>query len=256
MRAFSVSAVLTAALMSTFLPARSLAQRPAPPEVIPDAQALVSRIETELKVTKPDFMVFVPRVNAGAVSDTGNEHFLVFDGPDGALLAVWTQSSAESQPDQHIAFARSGDEGATWSRPTIIAGPKTAGGGPIASWAYPMVSRSGRIYVLYSQHAGRFDTFFHHTGWLHGIFSDDNGRTWSNPQQVPVSRSINDNPDKSDAAEHALLAEAPETGTGRQVHRRIHALDQLRGQEKPDPGLACGRRTHRIHAVRECRRRS
>src|SRR5258708_38491206 len=112
-------------------------------------------------------------------------------------MAVWTQSSAESQPDQHIAFSRSRDEGVTWSKPRIIAGPKRAGDGHMASWAYPLVSRSGRIYVLYSQHIGRFDSFFHHTGWLHGIYSDDNGRAWSDPQQVPVARSINDNPDKS-----------------------------------------------------------
>ena len=85
------------------------------------------------------------------VSDTGNEHFLVFDGPDGSLMTVWTQSSAEAQPDQHIAFSRSTDEGVTWAKPRIIAGPKRAGAGPIASWAYPLVSTSGRIYVLYTE---------------------------------------------------------------------------------------------------------
>ena len=65
----------------------------------------------------------------------------------------------------------------------------------MASWGYPLVSKSGRIYVLYSQHIGKFDSFFHHTGWLHGIFSDDNGRTWSPPQNIPVARSRYDNPD-------------------------------------------------------------
>lgn len=173
------------------------AQRPAPPPKIPDAAALAERAKTELHVTKPDFVVFVPEIRANEVSDTGNEHFLVFDGPDGSLMAVWTQSSAEAQPDQHIAFARSTDEGVTWSRPRIIAGPKRPGDGHMASWAYPLVSRSGRIYVLYSQHIGKHDSFVHHTGWLHGIRSDDNGATWSTPQNVPVARSINDNPDTS-----------------------------------------------------------
>jgi len=65
----------------------------------------------------------------------------------------------------------------------------------MASWAFPLVSCSGRIYVLYSQHIGRHDTFFHHTGWHQGITSDDNGKTWSAPQPVPFRRSINDNPD-------------------------------------------------------------
>jgi len=174
----------------------SLAAQQAPTtNFIASAAVLKERLKTELNVTKPDFVVFVPTVTDTNVSDTGNEHFLVFDGPDGSLMAVWTQSSAEAQPDQHIAFARSTDEGKTWSRPRIIAGPKKPGDGHMASWGYPLVSKSGRIYVLYSQHIGKFDSFFHHTGWLHGISSDDNGQTWSKPQNVPVARSINDNPE-------------------------------------------------------------
>ncbi len=171
------------------------AQKPPPPPLIPDGQALLDRIDSELRVTKPDYVVYIPKVNDPALSDTGNEHFLVFDGPDGSLMAVWTQSSAETQPDQHIAFSTSGDEGLTWSQARVIAGPARAGNGPIASWAYPLVSTKGRVYVLYSQHVGRYDCFFHHTGWLHGIYSDDNGATWSEPQNVPVRRSIHDNPD-------------------------------------------------------------
>jgi hypothetical protein len=162
---------------------------------IGSAAELKERIPVQLRITKPDYVVFVPEVVGDKVSDTGNEHFLVFDGPDGSLMAVWTQSSAEAQPDQHIAFARSADNGGSWSKPRIIAGPKKAGDGHMASWGYPLVSKSGRIYVLYSQHIGKFDSFYHHTGWLHGIHSDDNGSTWSKPQNVPVARSINDNPD-------------------------------------------------------------
>ena len=206
--------------------------------------ALQERIKGELRVTKPDFVVFVPKVTDTDVSDTGNEHFLVFDGPDGSLMAVWTQSSAESQPDQHIAFSRSTDEGKTWSKPRIIAGPKRPGDGHMASWGYPLVSKSGRIYVLYSQHIGKFDSFFHHTGWLHGISSDDNGQTWSKPQNVPVARSINDNPDTNMPPEHALLAETAAARQGRQVLRRIHPLDQLRRAQEPhaSPGSSADSR--------------
>jgi hypothetical protein len=175
------------------LAATSSPERDAP--VIPSAADLKARIPAQLRITKPDYVVFVPEVNDTAVVDTGNEHFLVTDGPGDSLVAVWTQSSAETQPDQHIAFAQSSDEGRTWSKPTIIAGPKKPGDGHMASWAYPLVSKSGRIYVLYSQHIGRYDNSPHHTGWLHGIFSDDLGRTWSTPENISVPRSVRDNPD-------------------------------------------------------------
>ncbi|WP_165227605.1 sialidase family protein [Aquisphaera insulae] len=171
-----------------------------PPGFIKDADDLRGRIAKELQATRPDFVVFVPKVEGDKLVDTGNEHFLVFDGPTGSLMAVWTQSSVENSsaalpPDQHIAFARSDDEGKTWTEPRIIAGPKKPGDGPMASWGYPLVSKKGRLYVLYSQHVGKYDTFFHHTGWLRGIYSDDAGKTWSAPQEVPVARSIHDNPD-------------------------------------------------------------
>lgn len=167
----------------------------APPQAISSPLELQQRITQELRVTRPDYVVFVPSITDDRVNDTGNEHFLVFDGPDGSLMAVWTQSSAETQPDQHIAFSRSTDEGITWSRPQIIAGPRKPGQGHMASWGYPLVSQSGRIYVLYSQHIGQHDNFVHHTGWLHGVSSDDLGQTWSAPENISLRRSVRDNPD-------------------------------------------------------------
>ena len=186
---------LTAALGGLTHHLAAAAPKPVSTNFIASPAVLKERMKTELNVTHPDFVVFVPTVTDTAVNDTGNEHFLVFDDPHGSLMAVWTQSSAEAQPDQHIAFARSADEGRTWTAPRIIAGPKKPGDGHMASWGYPLVSQSGRLYVLYSQHIGRFDSFVHHTGWLHGISSDDHGATWSKPQNIPVARSINDNPD-------------------------------------------------------------
>jgi hypothetical protein len=161
---------------------------------------LKKRISAQLHITKPDYVVFVPEVTDTGVSDTGNEHFLVCEATDGSLIAIWTQSSVENYSpdtpaDQHIAFARSTDEGKTWTKPRIIAGPKKAGDGYMASWGYPLVSKKGRIYMLYSQHIGKYDSFFHHTGQLDGIYSDDQGATWSKPQNIAVARSINDNPD-------------------------------------------------------------
>jgi hypothetical protein len=191
--AFGVAVALHAAEPAA--PTKSVAT-PAEP-LLGSPGELKALIPAQLRITKPDYVVFVPEVTDAGISDTGNEQSLVFDGPDGSLMVVWTQSSAEAQPDQHIAFARSDDDGVTWSKPAIIVGPKKAGDGPIASWGYPLVSKSGRIYVLYSQHIGRVDNAAHHTGWLYGIFSDDLGRTWSAPQSISVPRSIRDNPDRS-----------------------------------------------------------
>ena len=195
----ATSAALCLVVGGVVSPNRSAAATPPGRDTnfIATAADLKARIATQLHITRPDYVVFVPEVAGDRVSDTGNEHFLVFDGPDRSLMAVWTQSSAEAQPDQHIAFARSSDEGRTWSKPRIIAGPNKAGAGLMASWGYPLVSKTGRIYVLYSQHIGKYDSFYHHTGWLHGVSSDDNGVTWSQPRNIPVARSRHDNPDAS-----------------------------------------------------------
>jgi hypothetical protein len=174
------------------------ATRPAtiPFPVLP-ANEFKAALPRELTFTHPDYVVFVPSIDDASTNQTGNEHFIVFDGPHGSLMAVWTQSTREGQPDQHIVFVRSEDEGVTWSKPRIIAGPAQAGQGNIASWAFPLISRTGRIYVVYSQHVGKFDTFFHTTGQMSGIFSDDDGKNWSGPQAIPVQRTARDNPDES-----------------------------------------------------------
>ena len=154
-------------------------------------------MKATLKSTKPDFVVFVPQLTGSGVSDSGNEHFLVFDGPDESLMAVWTQSTREGAGDQHIVFSQSKTGGQSWAAPRIIAGPAREGEELMSSWAFPMVSKRGRIYVLYSQHVGKFDTFRHTTGQLTGIYSDDNGRTWAAPQTIRLPRTSRDNPDSS-----------------------------------------------------------
>jgi hypothetical protein len=77
----------------------------------------------------------------GAVFQVG-DRFVV-----GRSFGDKTPCSAEAQPDQHITFSRSTDEGVTWSAPRVIAGPKRPGDGHIASWGFPLVSQQGRIYV-------------------------------------------------------------------------------------------------------------
>ena len=146
----------------------------------------------EVKRTKPDIIVYIPRSEDGSTHDTGNEHFLVFEMPDGNLGAIWTQSSYEGAPDQRIVFSSSKDI-FNWEKPKVIAGS----GKNMASWGFPLVSSKGRIYVIYSQHTGKFDTFFHTTGLMAGIYSDDCGKTWSEPEVIDMPRSIYDNPDKT-----------------------------------------------------------
>lgn len=157
-----------------------------------DLQAVIQR---ELQRTRPDYVVYTPRSVDGSTFDTGNEHFLVFDGPDGSLMAVWTQSSYEGAGDHRIMFTRSSDEGRTWSPPLRIVGPARKGEGHQASWAFPMVSRSGRIYVVYNQYQGVAD--YHHqiTGTMDCLYSDDAGQTWSQPGTIPMLRGPYDHPD-------------------------------------------------------------
>lgn len=152
-------------------------------------------LHREMRRSRPDFVVYRPKSIDGSTFDTGNEHFLVFDGPDGSLMTVWTQSSFEGAGDHRIMFARSQDEGRTWSEPLRIVGPKRKDEGLQASWAFPMLSRAGRIYVVYNQYQGIAD--YHHqiTGTMDCIYSDDLGKTWSKPGTIPMPRSPYDHPD-------------------------------------------------------------
>lgn len=152
-------------------------------------------LEKEVRRSKPDYVVYIPGSADGSTFDTGNEHFLVFDGPGGSLMAVWTQSTYEGAGDHRIVFSRSDDEGKTWSPPLRIAGPKKPGDGYMASWGFPLISNSGRIYVIYNQYQGIDDVIHQHTGTMDCVCSDDMGKTWSLPVDIPMKRSSYDHPD-------------------------------------------------------------
>ncbi len=156
-----------------------------------------NNFQNDVQTTKPDFVVYIPRVVPDELGDCYNDHFQVLDGPNGRLLATTCQATCEGALDQHIAFFRSDDQGRTWSKPKVLAGPKTFDSEvPIASWGFAMVSKSGRIYVVYNQYQeGKVSTNRQHTGLMTGIYSDDLGETWSEPQLIPQPRSIYDSPD-------------------------------------------------------------
>jgi hypothetical protein len=152
--------------------------------------------QLEAQRTRPDFTVYIPKSIGESCVDGGNEHFLVepLPGVPGGLFAIWTQSSFEGNPDQRIVFAKSTDGGKTWIEPTTVAGPKPPDLG-MASWGFPLVSRSGRIYVIYSRHTGVNDVFTHTTAIMGCVCSDDCGATWSPEAILPMPRSCWDNPD-------------------------------------------------------------
>ena len=60
---------------------------------------------SDMLVNQPDYVVFTPKQNNLVTGDIYNDHFQVFDKPDGRLFAVWTQATVEGDVDQHIAFS-------------------------------------------------------------------------------------------------------------------------------------------------------
>ncbi len=164
-----------------------------------NATEMMQHMRREARRSEPDYIVYVPGSYDGSTNDSHNEHFLVFDGPDSSLMAVWTQSPGlPGRQQNRIMFSRSHDNGASWSAPRRLAGP-SAPDDPanMASWAFPMVSRSGRIYVIYNQNQGNSGWIKMHTGTMDGLYSDDNGVTWSEPQTIPMPRSPYDDADRN-----------------------------------------------------------
>ncbi|MDO4574544.1 MAG: sialidase family protein [Planctomycetia bacterium] len=153
----------------------------------------------DLYYSRPDFVVYRPAVKPEVIGDCYNDHFQVFDGPNGAMFALTCQATCEGALDQHVSLFKSTDKGKTWTGPKVLAGPKTMHEDvPIASWGFPMVSRSGRIYVIFNQYVeGKVSTHRQHTGLMTGIYSDDGGETFSKPQQIPIPRTSNDSSDSS-----------------------------------------------------------
>lgn len=151
-------------------------------------------VRENLFFMQPNYVVFIPKQRREIVGDRYNDHFQVFDKPDSTLFAAWTQATREGDVDQHICFSKSVDKGKTWTEPIILAGsPNFVNPQPIASWQQPMVSESGRIYVLWNQ---RISNDPLHHGIMMGKYSDDNGDTWSQPRVVPLPRVSRDPVDK------------------------------------------------------------
>jgi hypothetical protein len=104
-----------------------------------------------------------------------------------------TGRGLEGTGGQHIVATRSTDDGRTWT-PLVDIEPAD---GPEASWAMPLITPQGRIYVFYTYNAQnlpevRADTEYARRrvdtlGEYAFKFSDDGGRSWSGQRWfIPV----------------------------------------------------------------------
>lgn len=103
----------------------------------------------------------------------------------GAWLCVVTSSdSHEGASTQRIVARTSTDLGRTWSAPVDV----EPADGPEASWAIPLVTPSGRVYVFYTYNTRNIREVVTDTGTSPRVdtlgdmvfrYSDDEGGTWS-----------------------------------------------------------------------------
>jgi len=98
--------------------------------------------------TSPDLVLFLPKEPPHFVEAV--DHILVDVTPGGDLLAVWTYGARPDASDQTVLYARSEDGGRTWTDPGQFdpPGPQY---GQVACFGFPVISRTGRIYVFYNK---------------------------------------------------------------------------------------------------------
>jgi len=114
-----------------------------------------------------------------------DQPYVVVNGDGSWTCVMTTGGGREGATGQHIIAVRSFDRGKTWTEPVAI----EPADGPEASWALPLKTPAGRIYVFYTYNIDdmreveadtdyarrRVDTL----GAFVFKYSDDNGVTWS-----------------------------------------------------------------------------
>lgn len=140
-------------------------------------------LSEQIKLTNPDYVMFIPEQLEW---ESDNVHLYVVEHEKyGGLLAFWTQSTFEGTGNNHLVMAGSRDGGKTWSKPKFILGShamtrEDALKEAQASWGFPIVTKSGRIYLFYYRELlGVKDNHRQLTATFAALYSDDCGETWS-----------------------------------------------------------------------------
>lgn len=184
----------------------------------------------EWRRSEPDIVVFRPPSDS---YQGDNEHFLAFTTPTyNGYLALWTQSSCEGAGDDHLVFSRSSPDGSNWEAPRVIAGYTPDGRGELAACGFPIVSKSGRIYVFYikappQREIEGYGTVERLAGDVGCLYSDDNGATWiSSAAVLPVRRHKRDHPDPRVPASCIIWQMPVADGKGRYLAGYTHTVDR------------------------------
>lgn len=139
--------------------------------------------------TNPDVVMYVPR-EGDDYNDGDNEHVLVVESPKSqTLLAMWTQGTMEPFGDNHTMLSRSSD-GIHWSEPEWVVGTHKGTHETQASWGFPVVSKSGRLYCFYTKSSqGLLGGC---TATMGGLYSDDEGRSWTEGPDIKIPACFED----------------------------------------------------------------
>lgn len=146
----------------------------------------IHTLNRHITFTDPKYVMYVPRHKD---YESDNVHLHVVDHPQfGGLIAFWTQSSIEGAGDNHAMMSRSKDGGRTWSEAKYIIGakPSVDKKEKQAHWAFPAVSKSGRIYLFYYREVEVVVYDRQITGIFSCVYSDDFGDSWSESYDVPL----------------------------------------------------------------------
>ena len=149
-------------------------------------------LKKQIQLTHPDYVMFVPKILEW---ESDNVHLYVVEHKQfGGLLAFWTQSTFEGTGNNHLVMSSSLDGGKTWAYPKYIIGSRamTREDGlkeAQASWGFPIVTKSGRIYLFYYREIlGVVDNHRQLTAVFAAIYSDDIGKTWS--ESVDIKQRV------------------------------------------------------------------